>query len=119
MVWLGRFFAAMAVTFAIGPAPVQAQTNYPERPVRIVVPIGPGGSYDLVGRALVFGSGASRVTVRTIFDGSRPAASAALKTMSRLWVNASIPRPALVFHQSACRPNPNGFSTRRMTMTWP
>ncbi len=26
--------------------------NYPERPVRIIVPIGPGGSYDYVGRLL-------------------------------------------------------------------
>jgi tripartite-type tricarboxylate transporter receptor subunit TctC len=26
--------------------------NYPERPVRIIVPIGPGGSYDFVGRLL-------------------------------------------------------------------
>jgi tripartite-type tricarboxylate transporter receptor subunit TctC len=31
--------------------------NYPERPVRIIVPIGPGGSYDYVGRLL-----ASRLT---------------------------------------------------------
>ena len=29
-----------------------AQTGYPDRPVKIIVPIGPGGSYDLVGRQL-------------------------------------------------------------------
>jgi tripartite-type tricarboxylate transporter receptor subunit TctC len=29
-----------------------AQTNYPDRAVKIIVPIGPGGSYDLVGRHL-------------------------------------------------------------------
>jgi tripartite-type tricarboxylate transporter receptor subunit TctC len=29
-----------------------AQTTYPDRPVKIIVPIGPGGSYDLVGRHL-------------------------------------------------------------------
>src|SRR5712691_11843830 len=52
MVWLGRLFAAIAVTHAFGLVPTQAQTNYPERPVKIIVPIGPGGSYDLVGRAL-------------------------------------------------------------------
>ena len=51
MVWLGRSVAALAVTFVLGTAPVQAQTNYPERAVKIIVPIGPGGSYDLVGRA--------------------------------------------------------------------
>ena len=42
-----RFSAAVAVTFALGIGPVQAQANYPERPVKIIVPIGPGGSYDL------------------------------------------------------------------------
>src|SRR5215813_7272085 len=26
--------------------------NYPTRPVKIVVPVGPSGSYDIVGRAL-------------------------------------------------------------------
>jgi tripartite-type tricarboxylate transporter receptor subunit TctC len=30
----------------------RAQTTYPDRAVRIIVPIGPGGSYDLVGRHL-------------------------------------------------------------------
>ena len=30
----------------------EAQTAYPNRPVKIIVPIGPGGSYDLVGRHL-------------------------------------------------------------------
>jgi len=39
---LGAFFLA---------SPALAQT-YPERPVKIVVPIGPGGSYDIVGRLL-------------------------------------------------------------------
>ncbi len=33
-------------------APANAQSAYPDRPVRIIVPIGPGGSYDLVGRHL-------------------------------------------------------------------
>jgi tripartite-type tricarboxylate transporter receptor subunit TctC len=33
-------------------ATAHAQTTYPDRPVKIIVPIGPGGSYDLVGRHL-------------------------------------------------------------------
>jgi tripartite-type tricarboxylate transporter receptor subunit TctC len=40
------FFAALVL-----PGVVAAQ-SYPERPVRIIVPIGPGGSYDFVGRLL-------------------------------------------------------------------
>src|SRR5215207_6886386 len=35
-----------------GIAAARAQTSYPDRPVKIIVPIGPGGSYDLVGRQL-------------------------------------------------------------------
>ena len=35
-----------------GVAAAHAQTGYPDRPVKIIVPIGPGGSYDLVGRQL-------------------------------------------------------------------
>src|SRR3954468_7328379 len=37
---------------AFGAAMAQAQTGYPDRSVKIIVPIGPGGSYDLVGRQL-------------------------------------------------------------------
>ena len=36
----------------LGVASAHAQTGYPDRPVKIIVPIGPGGSYDLVGRQL-------------------------------------------------------------------
>ena len=38
----------------------QAQTAYPSRPVKIIVPIGAGGSYDLVGRFLASRSFPSR-----------------------------------------------------------
>jgi tripartite-type tricarboxylate transporter receptor subunit TctC len=37
---------------AFGVATARAQSTYPDRPVKIIVPIGPGGSYDLVGRHL-------------------------------------------------------------------
>src|ERR1043166_8812005 len=47
-----RLAGALAVlTIALLPlASAQAQTGYPNRPVKIIVPIAPGGSYDLVGR---------------------------------------------------------------------
>jgi tripartite-type tricarboxylate transporter receptor subunit TctC len=49
-----RFCRGLAwIAFAVlvlGGAMAEAQTAYPNRPVKIIVPIGPGGSYDLVGR---------------------------------------------------------------------
>src|SRR3954465_2926428 len=42
--------AALATALAFAGEPAQAQSAYPNRPVKIIVPIAPGGSYDLVGR---------------------------------------------------------------------
>ena len=42
--------AAIATALALASGSAQAQSAYPNRPVRIIVPIAPGGSYDLVGR---------------------------------------------------------------------
>jgi tripartite-type tricarboxylate transporter receptor subunit TctC len=45
--------AALVLALVALPAPGSASAdNYPERPVRIIVPIGSGGSYDYVGRLL-------------------------------------------------------------------
>ena len=55
MIGFGRSAArivAALVLFSFGIEVAQAQTAYPDRPVKIIVPIGPGGSYDLVGRHL-------------------------------------------------------------------
>ncbi|VCU70719.1 Tripartite tricarboxylate transporter family receptor [Pigmentiphaga humi] len=49
--WL-KISAASALAAACGPMPVLAQSNYPERPVRIVVPSSPGGSLDAVARII-------------------------------------------------------------------
>jgi tripartite-type tricarboxylate transporter receptor subunit TctC len=45
---------ALAITFAmsVGWSARASAQSYPDRPVRIIVPIAPGGSYDLVGRQL-------------------------------------------------------------------
>ncbi|MBV9971487.1 MAG: tripartite tricarboxylate transporter substrate binding protein [Xanthobacteraceae bacterium] len=54
--------------------------NYPERPVRIIVPIGPGGSYDFVGRLL-----ANRLTElmgQTFFVENRTGAGTLVGTQS-------------------------------------
>jgi len=55
MAGLGRSLAHIAVgvmLLACAVTAAQSETAYPDRPVKIIVPIGPGGSYDLVGRYL-------------------------------------------------------------------
>ena len=49
---IGRSLAWLLALLVCGVAAAHAQTGYPDRPVKIIVPIGPGGSYDLVGRQL-------------------------------------------------------------------
>ena len=46
----GRALAWMLAFLVVGVAAARGQTAYPDRPVKIIVPIAPGGSYDLVGR---------------------------------------------------------------------
>ena len=48
----GRTLAWLLAVLIGGVAAAHAQTGYPDRAVKIIVPIGPGGSYDLVGRHL-------------------------------------------------------------------
>src|SRR5262249_60415518 len=48
-----RCMAATAVVIALVLAPAGAAAqSYPDRPVKIVVPIGPAGSYDILGRVV-------------------------------------------------------------------
>jgi tripartite-type tricarboxylate transporter receptor subunit TctC len=49
---LPAWTAAVLAFLVFGVAVAPAQTTYPDHPVRIIVPLGPGGSYDLVGRYL-------------------------------------------------------------------
>jgi tripartite-type tricarboxylate transporter receptor subunit TctC len=52
MTGICRALAWIGVALALGSAVARAQGTYPDHPVRIIVPLGPGGSYDLVGRYL-------------------------------------------------------------------
>ena len=45
-----RMVFAMATLAAAAATGVDAQSNYPQRPVRMVVPFAPGGASDFVGR---------------------------------------------------------------------
>ena len=56
LIFRWRLFAgpALVAFFSVvaGPASLWAQSNYPQRPVRMVVPFAPGGASDFVGRIL-------------------------------------------------------------------
>jgi tripartite-type tricarboxylate transporter receptor subunit TctC len=45
-------FAASIAALTLAPPESAHAQSYPDRPVRIIVPIGPGGAYDIVGRLL-------------------------------------------------------------------
>src|SRR5260221_1680188 len=70
---------AALVLFGSG-ATAHAQTIYPDRPVRIIVPIGPGGSYDLVGRHLA--DVLSKRTGQAFFVENKPGAGTVVGTQA-------------------------------------
>jgi tripartite-type tricarboxylate transporter receptor subunit TctC len=75
--------ARMAVTVALTGAGIfgaAAQSAYPDRPVKIIVPIGPGGSYDLVGRYLA--EALSRRTGQAFFVENKPGAGTVVGTQA-------------------------------------
>src|SRR5215813_1008504 len=61
-------------------ATASAQAGYPDRPVKIIVPIGPGGSYDLVGRYLA--DALSKRTGQTFFVENKPGAGTVVGTQA-------------------------------------
>ena len=81
-----RFYRALAwiaatfVAFAFGVTAAPAQTVYPDRPVKIIVPIGPGGSYDLVGRHLA--DALSKRTGQAFFVENKPGAGTVVGTLA-------------------------------------
>src|SRR6202163_3909674 len=72
--------AAALAPLALSIALAQAQTGYPDRPVKIIVPIGPGGSYDLVGRHLA--DVLSKRTGQAFFVENKPGAGTVVGTQA-------------------------------------
>ena len=75
-VWI----AAALMPLAFGVAAAAAQTAYPDRPVKIIVPIGPGGSYDLVGRHLA--DALSKRSGQAFFVENKPGAGTVVGTQA-------------------------------------
>lgn len=71
---------SMALAFASPGPTASAQTGYPDRPVKIIVPIGPGGSYDLVGRHLA--EALSKRTGQVFFVENKPGAGTVVGTQA-------------------------------------
>jgi len=72
------FLLASALALA-GPIAAHAQA-YPDRPVKIIVPIGPAGSYDLVGR--VVGDALSKRLGHSVIVENRPGAGTIIGTQA-------------------------------------
>src|SRR5471032_552084 len=69
---------AAALSFGVATAP--AQTGYPDRPVKIIVPIAAGGSYDLVVPQLA--DVLSRRTGQAFFVENKPGAGTVVGTQA-------------------------------------
>jgi tripartite-type tricarboxylate transporter receptor subunit TctC len=72
--------AVVLAPFSVGVMAAQAQTSYPDHPVKIIVPIGPGGSYDLVGRHLA--DVLSKRTGQAFFVENKPGAGTVVGTQA-------------------------------------
>jgi tripartite-type tricarboxylate transporter receptor subunit TctC len=80
MIGFGRLMAAALALLAFDVKGAQAQTTYPDHPVKIIVPIGPGGSYDLVGRYLA--DALSKRTGQAFFVENKPGAGTVVGTQA-------------------------------------
>jgi tripartite-type tricarboxylate transporter receptor subunit TctC len=81
MIGFWRSLACVAfVPLALDAGMARAQSAYPDRPVKIIVPIGAGGSYDLVGRYLA--DVLSKRTGQAFFVENKPGAGTVVGTQA-------------------------------------
>ena len=75
----GWAFVLCVMASALLPGMAAAQT-YPDRPIKIIVPVGPAGSYDIVGRLLA--DQLSKRLGQNVFVENRPGAGAIIGTQA-------------------------------------
>src|SRR3981081_2337897 len=84
---IGRREATMAARGALLPVSARAQAVWPNRPIRLVVPYGPGGSADQVAR--LYGERLSAALGQQVIVEDKPGASGGVGAQM---VPASAPR---------------------------
>ena len=73
---LGKLFAVTGFIAALSPALAFGQADYPSRPISIIVPYAPGGTTDVVGRALA--ESLARQLKQTVVVENKPGAAGAM-----------------------------------------
>ncbi|WP_349607219.1 tripartite tricarboxylate transporter substrate binding protein [Cupriavidus sp. DF5525] len=73
-----RVLAALAIGVAFAASPAQASETYPAKPIRIVVPLAPGGTVDLVSRLIA--KGLSEDLGQPVIVENKPSASGLIGT---------------------------------------
>lgn len=79
---LGKLFAVAGLVAALTPAMAVAQADYPSRPISIIVPYAPGGTTDVVGRALA--ESLSRQLGQPVVIENKPGAAGAMGVLDMM-----------------------------------
>jgi len=75
---LFRVLVTVAVGMVCAAGPAEAASTYPERPVRVVVPLAPGGTVDLVARLIA--KGLTKELGQTVIVENKPGSSGLIGT---------------------------------------
>ncbi|HRO57770.1 MAG TPA: tripartite tricarboxylate transporter substrate binding protein [Burkholderiaceae bacterium] len=79
---LGKLLIAVGLAVGLTPTTVMGQTDYPDKPISIIVPYGPGGTTDLVGRALA--ESLSQQLGQPVVIENKPGAAGAMGAISMI-----------------------------------